>query len=908
MKASVADCSQNVVFRSRQMRFLDIPQAPLCYWLREHFFELLAGRTLGDVANVCQGLATANDPRFVRFVWEAPTVEWAQPLLSRRWVPFEKGGGYGKWFGHHFWVVDWERGGARIKAFPASVVRNEQYYFKEGWTYSDVARGSLGPRILFGNAVFCANASSGIFTHDSHQAIGSILAIRFASQIVRSISARIQLNQSYIARLPLPEILPPSLDILETSCIAFKCQIVASYLTERSFAGTPSSDEDSVAASLHTLEGISERYVFAAYGVDGEDLQDVLDETGTPAGWFPLIAGYDTLPPLSYGLPVIPAEVIDFLQTHERRTLENRELATKKSLLHALYEAGRGACEEVDDTDCDASNDDEEDSDQIAVSARIPIPAETFLEELSQKLEIHPISVYWLIKEGINQEGWRCLPKEQRLTKDRFTVLILRLLGHCWPKQIETGEAVPAWADDDGIIPMIEGTDEATLNARLRGRLAAEYGDNQVSSEENTFEDIMGKPLAEWVRKDFFRHHISQFKKRPVAWHLTSAKLTIRSRQEAAFECFLYYQKVDGDLLPKLKNQYVIPLLKRLETELRGIENASGDLAGEQTSRKIFLRDRILELKAFDLVLTEVSASGFGPEAHRPQLRQYAINDAMLCLKSRWLKRLSGVLQKDPLANWRDQADKTSLHEDFSTWVTDAVTHLDYHCASIVPKPPLEKTLDDDPKVIDLAGVICAESDAMLTEALRCACAVWWKTFDATILKPISEKIRDAKKEHQSLKEQFRHPEGDFNEQADMNRKINAMKSDINAWQKELTFKSGLGKAVRDAIESWPCPEALAWEPWLAKQPLYDQLSSLNGKRPPPQTVAEFIRQESLYQPDINDGVRVNIAPLQKAGLLAAGVLAGKDVDKAISDRAAWRDDERRWCREGKLPKPGWWE
>jgi hypothetical protein len=41
---------------------------------------------------------------------------------------------------------------------------------------------------------------------------------------------------------------------------------------------------------------------------------------------------------------------------------------------------------------------------------------------------------------------------------------------------------------------------------------------------------------------------------------------------------------------------------------------------------------------------------------------------------------------------------------------------------------------------------------------------------------------------------------------------------------------------------------------------------------------------------------------------LAADVLAGKDVVKSIADRAAWRDDERRWCREGKLPKPGWWE
>jgi HEPN domain-containing protein len=35
----------------------------------------------------------------------------------------------------------------------------------------------------------------------------------------------------------------------------------------------------------------------------------------------------------------------------------------------------------------------DEDDDQVITGARIPIPAETFLEELSQKLEIHPISV-----------------------------------------------------------------------------------------------------------------------------------------------------------------------------------------------------------------------------------------------------------------------------------------------------------------------------------------------------------------------------------------------------------------------------------------------------------------------------------------------------------------------------------
>ena len=81
----------------------------------------------------------------------------------------------------------------------------------------------------------------------------------------------------------------------------------------------------------------------------------------------------------------------------------------------------------------------------------------------------------------------------------------------------------------------------------------------------------------------------------------------------------------------------------------------------------------------------------------------------------------------------------------------------------------------------------------------------------------------------------------------------------------------------------------------------------IDGVQPPPAAPDAFLAQEGRYDPDLNDGVRVNVAPLQAAGLLAADVIAAKDLAKAIADRAVWRADERRWCREAKLPRPGWW-
>ncbi|MBU2228559.1 MAG: hypothetical protein KJ936_13010, partial [Proteobacteria bacterium] len=197
------------------------------------------------------------------------------------------------------------------------------------------------------------------------------------------------------------------------------------------------------------------------------------------------------------------------------------------------------------------------------------------------------------------------------MTKDRFTVLILRLLGHLWPKQIEAGEAVPAWADGDGIIPLTEGADEHTLHERLRERLADECGNERVSSEENAFTDVMGKPLKEWLRKDFFRHHCSPFKKRPIAWHVTSAQVNGNRRQESAFEVMVYYHRVDGDLLPKLRSQHLGPLQKRCEMELHGLENASDrNLSAEQEARRDLLRGRIDELKALDETLSGIIGEG----------------------------------------------------------------------------------------------------------------------------------------------------------------------------------------------------------------------------------------------------------------------------------------------------------
>lgn len=137
----------------KQCDFLAIPEAPLVYWLRPKFFEYLRNDLrLKHVANVLQGLATADDNRCLRFVWEVQTLTQveivdnsrkskkidSQPtgtLKNQRFTPFVKGGGKSKWCGYDYYECEWEHAGARIRARSGSVVRNEHGFLRPHYTY-----------------------------------------------------------------------------------------------------------------------------------------------------------------------------------------------------------------------------------------------------------------------------------------------------------------------------------------------------------------------------------------------------------------------------------------------------------------------------------------------------------------------------------------------------------------------------------------------------------------------------------------------------------------------------------------------------------------------------------------------------------------------------------------------------
>ncbi len=602
----------SVVTTPKQTDFLAIPESPLVYWLKPKFFELLhAPLTIRNKAEVRAGMCTGDDGRFLRCYWELDA--YGRGL---RWVAFAKGGGYTKWAGQDWLLIDWNDLPEKFGWLPGGRIRSLEWQFTSGLTYSLISQGSLAVRNLSSNHVF-GHKGPGIFGVTLENAfLAGLLNSRLATFLARAASPNLAFELGSILMLPVNQLCEADIQrVAELARIAerMKSALVTTNPTERSFTEVASNEhrQFAIAAILHTLEGVNEREIFAAYKVADDDQGVVLDETGTPAGFHPLIAGYDALPdlPADLDLPPLPYEVIDYLAAHERIAPSPMGLARIKARLRALYEAGPGAATNDDEaTGSEAAGEDDEGEGAVS-GAHIPIPTETFLEELSVKMQLHPISVYWLLEE-LRAEGARCKPEEQRLLEDRLSVLVLNLLGHRWPKQIEAGDPAPSWADPDGIIPITPGAGETTLADRLRARLRAEDGDLGVQRTEALLTELTGLTLEEWVRRRFFDRHVKRFKYRPVAWHLASTppaagKGRKGTRRLPAFECMLYYHACGGDVLARIRTQYVDPLLRAERQRADDARRANDETAAALAT------ERIQELEAFAAKLRQVAGEGF---------------------------------------------------------------------------------------------------------------------------------------------------------------------------------------------------------------------------------------------------------------------------------------------------------
>lgn len=164
---------------------------------------------LGEYAEVRQGLATTDNERFVKFIWEVDQQE-----INKVWFPYVKGAGSQRWFSPVVNVVKWENDGQEIKnavkeAYPYLkgkvhwVVKNEKYYFKEGLSFSFVNNSNFAVRLLPAGCIFDVAASALFPTAIDRHALLAYLNSSFAGKMAHLINPTINFQVGDVKRLPI---------------------------------------------------------------------------------------------------------------------------------------------------------------------------------------------------------------------------------------------------------------------------------------------------------------------------------------------------------------------------------------------------------------------------------------------------------------------------------------------------------------------------------------------------------------------------------------------------------------------------------------------------------------------------------------------------------------------------------
>jgi len=230
---------ESLVFRYRQGDFDAIPGSPWVYWISAEIRSIFTNFELFGKRNKWKrGLTTADNFRFIRYWWEiglgninrnCKNINHSKQL-SKKWYPLMKGGEYRLWYGNHDYVINWENDGLELRNFSGSAIRNTEYYFKRGVTYSSVSSGGFSARLMPEGFIF-DQASNAIFAYScSELSLLGILNSTISSWVL-SLNPTINIVMEDFARIPLPKLTRDLENLVESAVTLSKKSFLKSYKT-----------------------------------------------------------------------------------------------------------------------------------------------------------------------------------------------------------------------------------------------------------------------------------------------------------------------------------------------------------------------------------------------------------------------------------------------------------------------------------------------------------------------------------------------------------------------------------------------------------------------------------------------------------------------------------------------------
>lgn len=210
-------------YEANQDNFTKIPGSPIAYWVSEAFIKAFDNDTISDYGFAGIGMRTGDNERFLRKWYEVNESNMILNCTSRnkqiesykKWVPYNKGGEYRKWYGNNEYLVNWFNDGFEIKENTKRVypqlgdnlgwkISNEQYYYKKGITWTGVSSGTFSCRCYEEGFIFDSGAN-GLFANivEDRYYLAAFLNTNLSNIILNVMNPTINTGSGTVGKLPL---------------------------------------------------------------------------------------------------------------------------------------------------------------------------------------------------------------------------------------------------------------------------------------------------------------------------------------------------------------------------------------------------------------------------------------------------------------------------------------------------------------------------------------------------------------------------------------------------------------------------------------------------------------------------------------------------------------------------------
>ncbi|UOY92504.1 BREX-1 system adenine-specific DNA-methyltransferase PglX [Ectobacillus sp. JY-23] len=165
---------RNQEYIVKQNKFNSILGAPISYWASSQIYSLFLNKEkVSSYASAKKGTFTGDNDKFLR-LWHEVNIQnigigfksrQEAKASEKKWFPYNKGGGFRRWYGNLDYIVNWYNDGEELSQSIKAGIRNPDFFFKNCITWSDLSTNLFSARYVPDGFIFDSTGPS-MFLYD----------------------------------------------------------------------------------------------------------------------------------------------------------------------------------------------------------------------------------------------------------------------------------------------------------------------------------------------------------------------------------------------------------------------------------------------------------------------------------------------------------------------------------------------------------------------------------------------------------------------------------------------------------------------------------------------------------------------------------------------------------------------